>query len=325
MKEMESWKPTASISNLSKRAEILNKIRRFFLDRSILEVETPSMSQATITDIHLCPFKTCFLGPGITDGLTLYMTTSPEYHMKRLLAYGSGSIYQIGRSFRNEEVGRYHNPEFTILEWYRLNYEMFRLIDEVKELLKLVLDCVNVDMLSYQDVFQDYLNIDPLLAEIIQLREVASKSDLSSLAHDIEDRGTLLQLLFTFKIQPHIGQDQPIVIYHFPASQAGLSEISTKDNRVAKRFEVYFKGIELANGCRELINRNEQFQRFEQENCNRARLRLPMNPIDKNLLDALQYGVPACAGVALGIDRLVMLALGKNNLSDVIAFPVGRA
>ncbi|CNH91059.1 elongation factor P--(R)-beta-lysine ligase [Yersinia pekkanenii] len=325
MSETASWQPSAPIANLLKRAAIMAEIRRFFADRGVLEVETPTMSQATVTDVHLVPFQTRFVGPGAADGLTLYMMTSPEYHMKRLLAAGSGPIYQLGRSFRNEEAGRHHNPEFTMLEWYRPHYDMYRLMNEVDDLLQQILDCDGAETLSYQQAFLRHLDICPLSAEKAQLREAAAKLDLSNIAETEEDRDTLLQLLFTVGVEPYIGRDKPTFVYHFPASQASLAEISTEDHRVAERFEVYFKGIELANGFHELTNGDEQLRRFKQDNLNRAKRGLPQHPIDMNLIAALKHGLPDCSGVALGVDRLVMLALGAERLSDVIAFPVDRA
>lgn len=325
MSETATWQPSASIPNLLKRAAKIAEIRRFFADRGVLEVETPCMSQATVTDVHLFPFETRFVGPGHSQGMDLYLMTSPEYHMKRLLAAGSGPIYQMGRSFRNEEAGRHHNPEFTMLEWYRPHYDMYRLMNEVDDLLQQVLDCESAETLSYQQAFLRHLDIDPLSAEKVQLREAAAKLDLSNIADTEEDRDTLLQLLFTVGVEPYIGRDKPAFVYHFPASQASLAEISTEDHRVAERFEVYFKGIELANGFRELTDSREQRQRFDQDNRKRAERGLPQHPIDNNLLDALQHGMPECSGVALGVDRLVMLALGAESLSEVLAFPVGRA
>ncbi|MEG3132053.1 elongation factor P--(R)-beta-lysine ligase [Rouxiella sp. T17] len=325
MSETASWQPSASIANLLKRAAILAEIRRFFNDRGVLEVETPTMSQATITDIHLFPFETRFVGPGAADGMTLYMMTSPEYHMKRLLAAGSGPIFQIGRSFRNEEAGRYHNPEFTMLEWYRPRFDMYRLMNEMDDLLQQILDCDTAETVSYQQIFIRHLEVDPLSADKTQLREVAAKLDLSNIADEEEDRDTLLQLLFAMGVEPHIGRDKPTFVYHFPATQASLAEISTEDHRVAERFEVYYKGVELANGFRELTDGREQRQRFEQDNRKRAARGLPQHPIDQNLLAALEHGMPECSGVALGVDRLVMIALGAESLSDVLAFPVTRA
>ncbi len=325
MSETASWQPSASIANLLKRATILTEIRRFFADRGVLEVETPAMSQATVTDIHLVPFETRFVGPGAAEGKTLYLMTSPEYHMKRLLAAGSGPIYQMGRSFRNEEAGIHHNPEFTMLEWYRPRYDMYRLMNEVDDLLQQVLDCNSAETLSYQQAFTRHLNVDPLSADKAELREAAAKLDLSNIADTEEDRDTLLQLLFTMGVEPHIGRDKPAFVYHFPATQASLAEISTEDHRVAERFEVYYKGIELANGFRELTDGREQRQRFEQDNRKRAARGLPQHPIDNNLLDALEHGMPECSGVALGVDRLIMIALGATSLRDVLAFPVTRA
>jgi len=324
MSDTASWLPSAPIANLLKRAAIMAEIRRFFADRGLLEVETPAMSQATVTDINLSPFQTRFVGPGAAQGRDLYLMTSPEYHMKRLLAAGSGPIFQLCRSFRNEEAGRHHNPEFTMLEWYRPHYDMYRLMNEVDDLLQQVLDSAPAETLSYQQAFIRHLDIDPLSAGKTQLREVADKLGEGDLANREEDRDTLLQLLFMIGVEPQIGKDKPAFVYHFPASQAALAELSTEDHRVAERFEVYFKGIELANGFRELTDSREQRQRFEQDNRKRIARGLPPQPIDTNLLDALAHGMPDCSGVALGVDRLVMLALQASQLSEVIAFAVDR-
>lgn len=325
MSDTATWQPGASIPNLLKRAAIMAEIRRFFADRGVLEVETPCMSQATVTDIHMVPFETRFVGPGYSQGMTLYLMTSPEYHMKRLLAAGCGPVYQLCRSFRNEEMGRHHNPEFTMLEWYRPCYDMYRLMNEVDDLLQQVLECDAAESLSYQQAFQRHLEIDPLSADKQQLRDVAAKLDLSNIADTEEDRDTLLQLLFTMGVEPHIGKDKPTFIYHFPASQASLAQISTEDHRVAERFEVYFKGVELANGFHELTDAGEQQQRFEQDNRKRAARGLVQQPVDVNLLEALKAGMPDCSGVALGVDRLIMLALKAESLADVMAFTVDRA
>ena len=325
MSETATWQPSAPIPNLLKRAAVMAEIRRFFTDRGVLEVETPCMSQATVTDIHLFPFETRFVGPGHSQGLNLYLMTSPEYHMKRLLAAGCGPVFQLCRSFRNEEMGRHHNPEFTMLEWYRPCYDMYRLINEVDDLLQQVLECQPAESLSYQQAFQRHLDIDPLSADKAQLREVAAKLDLSNIADTEEDRDTLLQLLFTMGVEPHIGKDRPTFIYHFPAPQASLAQISPEDHRVAERFEVYYKGIELANGFHELTDAHEQRLRFEQDNRKRAARGLPQQPIDNNLLAALEAGLPDCSGVALGVDRVVMLALGAESIGEVIAFTVDRA
>lgn len=325
MSEPINWQPSAPIANLLKRAELVARIRRFFSDRGLLEVETPAMSQATVTDIHLVPFETRFVGPGAAGGLPLYLMTSPEYHMKRLLAAGSGPIFQLCRSFRNEEAGRHHNPEFTMLEWYRPHYDMYRLMNEVDDFLQQMLDCDRAETVSYQQVFLRHTGLDPLSAEKALLHDAALKHNLDGAVSPEDDRDTLLQLLFAMVVEPAIGRDKPTFVYHFPATQAALAEISTEDHRVADRFEVYFKGIELANGFRELTDGREQRQRFVQDNRKRAALDLPQQPVDEHLLAALEHGIPECSGVALGVDRLIMLALKAERLSDVIAFPVDRA
>jgi lysyl-tRNA synthetase class 2 len=325
MSETASWQPSASIPTLLKRAAILAEIRRFFTERGVLEVETPCMSQATVTDIHLTAFETRLVAPGYGQGVPLWLMTSPEYHMKRLLAAGSGPVYQLCRSFRNEEKGHHHNPEFTMLEWYRPCYDMYRLMNEVDDLLQHILECEAAESLSYQQAFMRYLDIDPLCADKTQLREAAAKLDLSNIADAEEDRDTLLQLLFTMGVEPQIGKERPAFVYHFPASQASLARISMEDHRVAERFEVYFKGIELANGFHELADADEQRQRFEKDNRNRAACGLPQRPVDLNLLAALEAGLPDCSGVALGVDRLIMLALKAESLEEVMAFTVDRA
>ncbi|AFP84693.1 elongation factor P--(R)-beta-lysine ligase [secondary endosymbiont of Ctenarytaina eucalypti] len=325
MNHSAKWQPSASMSTLLKRNKIIQKIREFFSDRGFLEVETPAMSRATVTDVHLVSFQTRFIEPGATDGLSLYLITSPEYHMKRLLAAGSGPIFQICRSFRNEESGRYHNPEFTMLEWYRPNYDMYQLMHEVDDLLKIILSCSSVETFSYQEAFTRYVGLDPLSVDKWKLYEAAVKWDLGNAISKEEDRDTLLQLLFSMMVEPKIGRDKIAFVYHFPASQAAMAAISTQDHRVAERFEVYFNGIELANGFHELTDAPEQRQRFEKDNRKLVEKGLTEKPIDENLLAALYQGMPACAGVALGVDRLVMLALKAECLSDVIAFPLERS
>ncbi len=319
------WMPTASIHQLQQRANLLSQIRQFFADRNVLEVDTPAMSHATVTDIHLHTFQTEFVGPEYAKGSHLYLMTSPEFHMKRLLAAGSGSIYQINKAFRNEENGRYHNPEFTMLEWYRVGFDHHNLMDEMDTLLQLTLNTGEAERITYQNAFLSVLGVCPLEAEMRELKKAADKLGLSDIAEPEEDRDTLLQLLFSIGVEPHIGQQAPVFVYDFPASQAALAKINPQDPRVADRFEVYFKGIELANGFHELDNPKEQLARFEQDNSKRAQMGLPEQPIDYHLISALESGLPECAGVALGIDRLIMLALGEDHIDKVTAFPFPRA
>lgn len=324
-KSDSDWMPTASIEQLKKRALLLARIRQFFLERDVLEVDTPVMSHATVTDIHLHTFQTQFVGPGYADGSRLYLMTSPEFHMKRLLAAGSGSIYQINKAFRNEENGRYHNPEFTMLEWYRVGFDHHDLMDEMDTLLQSVLNTGEAERLTYQNAFITVLGVCPLQGTMSELKQAADKLGLSDIAQPEEDRDTLLQLLFSVGVEPHIGQQVPVFVYDFPASQAALAKINSQDPRVADRFEVYFKGIELANGFHELDNPTEQLARFKQDNAKRQQMGLPEQPIDYHLIRALESGLPECAGVALGIDRLIMLALNEDHIDQVTAFPFPRA
>ncbi|MGN2672114.1 elongation factor P--(R)-beta-lysine ligase [Aliivibrio fischeri] len=321
----QNWMPSASIEQLQQRADILAAIRSFFFKRKVMEVDTPAMSHATVTDVHLHTFQTDFIGPGYADGTHLYFMTSPEFHMKRLLAAGSGCIYQINKAFRNEEAGRYHNPEFTMLEWYRLGFDHHDLMDEMNELLTLVLKCDNAERMTYQEAFIQVLGVCPLEASMDELRAVAAPLGLSDIADIEEDRDTLLQLLFSMGVEVKIGQDVPAFVYDFPASQAALAKINPSDPRVAERFEVYFKGIELANGFHELDNAKEQLMRFEEDNAKRKSMGLAEQPIDYHLIAALEAGLPNCSGVALGIDRLIMLAMGEKHIDQVTAFPFDRA
>ncbi|EHR7860623.1 elongation factor P--(R)-beta-lysine ligase [Vibrio parahaemolyticus] len=316
-----NWQPTASIEQLRQRATLIAAIRQFFAERQVMEVDTPAMSHATVTDIHLHTFQTEFVGPGYADGRKLFFMTSPEFHMKRLLAAGSGCIYQINKAFRNEENGRYHNPEFTMLEWYRVGFDHHKLMDEMDDLLQLVLNCGAAQRMTYQQAFIDVLGVCPLEGSMSELKAAASKLGLSDIAEPEEDRDTLLQLLFSVGVENKIGQDVPAFVYDFPASQAALAKINPQDHRVADRFEVYFKGIELANGFHELDNPKEQLARFEQDNAKRIEMGLKPQPIDYHLISALEAGLPDCAGVALGIDRLIMLALGCDHIDQVTAFP----
>ncbi|TOG21243.1 elongation factor P lysine(34) lysyltransferase [Vibrio parahaemolyticus] len=316
-----NWQPTASIEQLRQRATLIAAIRQFFAERQVMEVDTPAMSHATVTDIHLHTFQTEFVGPGYADGSKLFFMTSPEFHMKRLLAAGSGCIYQINKAFRNEENGRYHNPEFTMLEWYRVGFDHHKLMDEMDDLLQLVLKCGAAQRMTYQQAFIDVLGVCPLEDSMTELKAAASKLGLSDIAEPEEDRDTLLQLLFSVGVENKIGQDVPAFVYDFPASQAALAKINPQDHRVADRFEVYFKGIELANGFHELDNPKEQLARFEQDNAKRIEMGLKPQPIDYHLISALEAGLPDCAGVALGIDRLIMLALGCDHIDQVTAFP----
>lgn len=324
-----TWQSTLTWQNAQKRAKILQQIRQFFAEREVVEVETPALSQGTVTDVYLDAF-TCkynFLADSSADqSVDLYLQTSPEFHMKRLLASGYGCIYSLAKSFRHEEAGCNHNPEFTMLEWYRIGFDQFDLMCEVSELLKSVLGCNEPLFTSYQDIFNQTVSIDPLVASFDELVAVLEQHNKSAdWLIEMNDADLLLQHIFTEIIEPTIGIDQPQFIYDFPIAQASLATRSTDDPRVAQRFECYYSGIELVNGFNELTDATEQVSRFEQDNAKRRAQGLAVKPIDENFIAALIYGLPQCSGVALGVDRLVMLALGVQDISEVQSFLIERA
>lgn len=319
-----TWQPTASQDMLRTRARLFNRIRQFFIEREVLEVETPLLSHATVTDKYLQSFKTNYFSDS-KQKQTLYLQTSPEFAMKRLLAADSGAIYQIAKAFRNQgESGRNHNPEFTLLEWYRPGFNHHDLMDEVECLLKLILDCSNAQRFSYGEIFQHYLQINPHKTSIEQLKQTASHFNLSTLNLTLLEKDDWLHLLMTHGIEPHLPK-QPVFIYDFPASQAALARIRPGNPALAERFEVYVQGLELANGFHELSSASEQERRFRNDLIQREKAGYSLVPIDEHFLAALAHGLPDCAGVALGIDRLIMLAAEKNAIDEVIAFPLERA
>lgn len=321
----ESWKPSVSLVNLRKRAKIISEIREFFALRNVMEVDTPALSHYSVTDPFLMPFETQFVGPDAVNGKSLFLQTSPEYAMKRLLAAGSGCIYQLAKAFRNEEYGRYHNPEFTMLEWYRVGFDDVALMNEIEDLLKRILPVTCCERKSYQDAFLEFVGLDPLTAKDAELSQALIKLGMENLLTDEISRDDMLQLLFSEYVEKSIGQQVPCFIYNFPASQASLAKLVAEDPRVAHRFELYFKGVELANGFYELTDAKEQCTRFDADNQKRKRLNIEQRAVDLRFISALSSGLPECAGVALGVDRLLMLALDAKHIDEVIAFPVHRA
>ena len=315
---MTTWQPNAPLPYLKKRAKILSEIRAFFAAHQIMEVETPLLCQHTVTDVHIDSF-TC------KDGnATRYLQTSPEYAMKRLLAAGSGPIYQISKAFRVDEVSDTHNPEFTLLEWYQPGYTHHQLMQEVDELLQTILATPPADIVSYQHIFEEYVKLNPHIAsqpEVLQsLADHGIDIDTTQL---IKDDG--LHLLMTHCIEPHLGHDRPIFIYDYPHSQAALAKLNDEKPPRAERFELYVKGTELANGFHELTDANEQQQRFRQDLDQRKQSQRTTPEIDKRFIAALAAGLPDCAGVAMGIDRLLLLALNASALHQVISFTFDRA
>lgn len=321
------WQPTCSIDTLKRRAEIISTIREFFRIRNVLEVETPLLSQATVTDPYLTSLTSSYLLPGAKDISTLYLQTSPEYAMKRLLAAGSGPIYQICKAFRDDALGQQHNPEFTLLEWYRPGFSHHDLMIEMDALLRKTLVCETAQCFSYGALFQQYCGIDPYETSVATLRAVAHEQGMDiHQADTILDVTTWLQLLMSEVIEPHLGFDKrPAFVIDFPAAQAALARVNPGPPATAERFEVYWQGMELANGFHELRDPFEQRRRLDADNAYRLSQGLPLMPIDTRFLAALEHGLPACAGVALGIDRLVMAALRENAIAAVISFPIDRA
>jgi lysyl-tRNA synthetase class 2 len=251
----KKWKPSASIKDLIKRSKIIANIRSFFLKKNVMEVETPTLSQSAVTDINLTSFETNYLScKNDVKKIKLWLITSPEYHMKRLLSAGSGSIYQICHSFRNQEFGQYHNPEFTMLEWYQVSFSMEKMIEEIDSFFQKILNFDKSDKISYQKIFIKFLQIDPLSTNLSELFKCYKKFKLEHLTYLENDLNKLIEMLFTLQIQPFLGKEKPLFVYHFPLEQASLSAVNKEDNRVSERFEIFFKGIELGNGFYELTD-----------------------------------------------------------------------
>ena len=323
---MSDWRPSAGIEALRRRAELLATLRRFFAERGVMEVETPALSARGATDPHLDSFHTRYKGPGAASGRDVYLQTSPEFAMKRLLAADSGPIYQVCKAFRNGEAGRRHNPEFTLLEWYRPGFDYHTLMAEVDDLLQMVLKTPPAEYLSYAAVFEHHLHLNPHTITTPQLRDCAATHSLIVSDTLRDDRDAWLTLLWSHLIEPQLGiGGRPLFVFDYPVSQAMLARVRPGSPAIAERFEVYIEGVELANGFQELGDSAEQRRRFEEN----RRLRLAngsaeMN-LDERLLAALAQGLPSCSGVAVGVDRLLMLMLHAIDLAEVLAFPFDRA
>jgi lysyl-tRNA synthetase class 2 len=317
---MSDWRPTASIGTLEIRATMLRAAREYFAATRALEVETPTLSAAAVTDVHLASVaavamqKPCFLH------------TSPEYPMKRLLAAGCGDIWQICRVYRDGESGRWHNPEFTLIEWYRVGIDHHALMADVERLINTMLPAARqfdrAERLTYREAVQLHAGVDafddPTAVLIARLQSADVEVPQSLRA----DRDGCLDLIMSVLVGPRLGLDRLSFIYDYPASQAALARAR---GPVASRFEAYLDGIELANGFHELADANEQRSRFVQDVASRNARSLPPMPVDENFLAALARGLPECSGVALGFDRLVMCATGARHIDEVIAFPFDRA
>lgn len=318
--------PTAKINALHLRARLNARIRAFFIHRSVLEVETPVLSAAGNTDPNIASFSLEFSGRTDRASRTRWLRTSPEFALKRLLAAGVGDCYELGRVFRDGEVGARHNPEFTMLEWYRIGWDHQRLIDETAQLVDIALSLAgrkaNLQRISWRDLYWNQLGLDPF---------VASKEHLQNALGDVRidanglDRDDWLDLLLTHRLQPAFPRDQLLAVYDYPASQAALARLRMDDPPVAERFELYLGPLELANGYHELTDATEQRARFGRDLATRRQRDAVIPPVDERLLAAMQSGLPPCAGVALGVDRLLMAMLDTDQIADVLAFAFDRA
>ena len=316
------FKPTCDIQALKARAKLYRQIRQFFIERDVLEVETPILSQAGVTDVHLASVQAQRHLHGKKQ--THYLQTSPEFAMKRLLASGSGAIYQICKVFRDDEHGRKHNSEFTMLEWYRPQFSLKDLMLEVTDLLNVVLAErfaeVRPTVLSYKHAFIDRLDLNPLQATLQQLKDAAHRVGLNLDLGD--DRLAYIDLLFSHMVEPSLGFDTPVFLTDFPPELASLAKTKLDEDGelVAARFELYIEGLELANAYDELIDAEVLRSRFQADNAEREKLGLHVMPIDEYLLAALP-NMSECAGIALGIDRLLMVVMNQVKLEKVITFP----
>jgi elongation factor P--(R)-beta-lysine ligase len=323
MSEASSWRPTASHASLRRRAHGLRATREFFFARDVLEVETPALVNFPVSDLNLDTVRVDV--PGHQSPMFLH--TSPEYAMKRLLAAGSGDIYQVCRVYRGAERGRQHNPEFTMLEWYRLGFSLEELMQEVADLVRELLGAPDlpVELLSYRDALQRHAGFDPLEADIGELQRAARSLGLGEQQARAAGRDALLDLVVGSGVGPALGANALTFVHRYPASQAALARLDAHDPRVALRFELYHQGVELANGYHELASGAEQRIRFAADQEARKSRGLPTFALDERLLSALDAGLPDCAGVAVGFDRVLMLAMGATRIDDVLAFPVERA
>jgi lysyl-tRNA synthetase class 2 len=318
-----AWRPTATLATLQQRAAMLHSAREFFRSRGVLEVETPAILAHTVTDPQIASLALDLAPPR-------YLQTSPEYPMKRLLAAGSGDIYQVCHTFRAGERSRTHNPEFTMIEWYRTGFDLHQIMTETAELVAMLLHvpaapALDTQFCTYSDAFRHALDCDALGAPLQQLAELCVRHGLAAQSVATATRDDLLDFLVATQVGPRLGDGCITCLHHYPASQAALAQLDAADPRTALRFEVYVQGLELANGFVELANAGEQRARFAADLEQRTLRGLPPFKPDPHLLAALESGLPACAGVALGFDRVVMLATGATSIDETMAFSWERA
>ncbi len=317
MTAADNWRPSANAARLRARADLLQNIRGYFASQQVMEVETPILSTAGNTDPEINSIRT-------QSGN--FLRTSPEFPLKRLLAAGIGDVYELGRVFRDGETGRHHNPEFTMLEWYRTGYSYHQLMDEVVTLVRFCgqgkFEHWREERLGYRQLFLRHLHFDPFTADIQTLSACAKKNGIEEIELNHKQ---WLDLLISFVIQPALPEKCLTFVYDFPEDQAALARIRPGSPPLAERFELYLGNTELANGYQELTDANEQQWRFDAENDLRRRRGQEMHEPDQNLVSALRHGLPECAGVALGVDRLLMAITELDSIDDVTAFPSSRA
>lgn len=309
------WHPSADLNTLRRRASLFEDIRAFFRSRGVLEVETPVLAGAPSPETHVSSFEV--RAPG-DDGMAGWLQTSPEFAMKRLLCAGSGPIFQITKAFRAGEAGRLHNPEFSILEWYRPGFGYEDLISEVEALLSGLLGRNDPRRLTHREAFRRFAGLDPEHASLPDLRSRCRARGWDEARH--ADRDACLDFLLDDAVQGSLSPGV-LTLFDFPASQCSFARLKPADRSVAERFEVFVDGVEVGNGYRELTDAREQLRRFEQDRGKRRQRGLPDTPIDHRLIAALNAGMPECSGVALGLDRLVMIASGRARLEEVVSFP----
>lgn len=317
---MIDWQPTSGPGTAARRAERLAAVRRFFAERDVLEVDVPALSQACVSDPNIDSLE---VTARLAGAKTLYLTTSPEYAMKRLLASGYPDIFAIARVFRDSELGRRHEPEFTLIEWYRRDFNLDAMARETCELIAAVLDrpalATEYVTTSYRRAFADISGSDALLAPLSDLVDLAeTNAELRDALGD--DRDAWLDLVLSTRIAPAFPEDRLTVLTHYPASQAALARLDESDPAVALRFEVFLGELELANGYVELADAREQRRRFDLEQARRRDAGRSFAPLDERFLAALESGLPDCAGVAVGFERLHMLYEGSDDIADVITF-----
>lgn len=321
------WRPTCSPEQLRLRAALLATIRQFFAEKSVLEVETPLLSHSIGTDPQLAFFTTDYCLPPLQQ--TLFLQTSPEFAMKRLLAAGSGSIYQISKAFRNGESGRFHNPEFTLLEWYRVGFSLPQLMDEVDELISRLFNqrpLLKTQRVSYQQVFSTFTGLDPLVFSYQNYCVFAKQNQIpEAIAICGHDHALWLDFIFSHKVQAHLGNNALCMVYGYPACQSSLARINEQCPEITDRVELFIDGVELGNGYYELTDANEQSRRFDKERAIRQQQKQPVSVLNQHLIAALESGLPTCSGIAIGLDRLLMLLSNSSSIDDVLSFSIRSA